>query len=38
VRRLPILLGRYHSHPEGQAEFRTPAEAEEDCYRRHGLG
>ncbi len=38
VRRLPILLGRYHSHPEGQAEFRTPAEAEEDHYQRHGLG
>lgn len=38
IKRLPILLGRYHSHPEGQAEFRTPAEAEEEHYRRHGLG
>lgn len=26
--RLPVLVGNYHSHPEGQAEFRLPPEQE----------
>lgn len=37
VKRLPILIGRYHSHPGDQAEFRHPADAEEAHYRTHGL-
>ncbi len=26
--RLPWIIGHYHSHPDGQAEFRNPAESE----------
>ncbi len=37
VRRVPVVLGRYHSHPSDQAEFRNPAEAEEARLRVHGI-
>lgn len=29
AQRLPYVIGRYHSHPEEQAEFRNPASEEE---------
>jgi ADP-heptose:LPS heptosyltransferase/2-polyprenyl-3-methyl-5-hydroxy-6-metoxy-1,4-benzoquinol methylase len=28
LERLPWIVGHYHSHPDGQAEFRNPAEGE----------
>lgn len=37
VLRLPYLVGRYHSHPGDQAEFRNPAAAEEEKLARIGL-
>lgn len=37
LKRVPALIGRYHSHPEGQAEFRNPAEGEHEKLVRLGL-
>lgn len=37
VLRLPYLIGRYHSHPGEQAEFRNPASEEEERLARIGL-
>jgi hypothetical protein len=37
LKRVPALIGRYHSHPEGQAEFRNPAEGEHEKLATVGL-
>ena len=37
LKRVPAVLGRYHSHPEDQAEFRNPASSEEEKLGRVGL-
>jgi hypothetical protein len=38
LKRLPILVGRYYSHPEEQAEFRNPSEGEEAKLKALGIG
>ncbi|MEI6874520.1 MAG: hypothetical protein WCL50_05245 [Spirochaetota bacterium] len=37
VKRLPMVVGRYHSHPGEQAEFRNPAGDEEEKFQRVGV-
>jgi hypothetical protein len=37
VLRLPVIVGRYHSHPGDQAEFRNPATDEVEKLTRIGL-
>ena len=37
VMRVPVIVGRYHSHPGDQAEFRNPAADEEEKLTRIGL-
>lgn len=37
TQRLPTIIGRYHSHPGEQAEFRNPAEAEEAKMAQFGV-
>jgi ADP-heptose:LPS heptosyltransferase/SAM-dependent methyltransferase len=38
LKRLPIIVGRYYSHPGDQAEFRNPSEGEEARLKSIGLG
>jgi hypothetical protein len=37
LKRLPVIIGRYHSHPNDQAEFRNPACNEEVTLERLGI-
>jgi hypothetical protein len=37
VLRLPFVVGRYHSHPGDQAEFRSPAAEEAEKAQETGV-
>ncbi|GEM_PF-907296 len=37
LKRLPVVIGHYHSHPNDQAEFRNPSRDEEARLARVGL-
>jgi len=35
--RVPLIIGHYHSHPDGQAEFRHDPRRERELWRRFGV-
>jgi ADP-heptose:LPS heptosyltransferase/glycosyltransferase involved in cell wall biosynthesis len=37
LKRLPVIIGRYYSHPNDQAEFRNPAHDEETMLANEGV-
>ena len=37
MRRLPLVIGNYFSHPDAQAEFRNPAVQEREHFNKVGL-